>query len=225
MITRKAKAHAGKRNTVTKANKARNNSNDTKGPKRKSVDPKYTKTKGEKKQKSTKTKGVKNPKCPNTKGVKNPKCSNTKGVTNNLCVPLTVGDEDNDEHDMDPKSQKMKGKNNPCGPVTVGHVDNDEHPIIISNQLLGTFDLNKFDVDVLTISKECDYVHAIDQVSKLHVLKPQHVKRSYNEKKELGLFHLFLTNTFITQNIRQWTNSKLKGKAIKNLERRSVWQW
>ena len=63
-------------------------------------------------------------------------------------------------------------------------------------------------------------MRAIDQVSKLHVLKPQNVKRSYNEKKELGLFHLFLTNTFITQNIRQWTNSKLKGKYIKKLRKK-----
>ena len=107
----KKNSRSGKKKTVTKAKKEKNNSNAPTAPKRKRVDPTSTKT---------------------------------KGVMNNLCVPLTVGDEDNDEHDMDPKSQKTKGNNNPCGPVTVGDVDNDEHPIIIENQFLGTFDLNKF---------------------------------------------------------------------------------
>ena len=46
--------------------------------------------------------------------------------------------------------------------------------------------------DVATIANQCAYVQKLLEVSKLHVLQPGSVISAYKDRKECGLFHLFM---------------------------------
>lgn len=94
-----------------------------------------------------------------------------------------------------------------------GIPEDPEEPIIIGYQVVGTYNYQNLDID-RSPDLQCPYVKMIDNVSSLHLLKPDSVKASYFKKKEVGLFHLFLSKTFITEALWKLTNKRLESRLI-----------
>ena len=56
-----------------------------------------------------------------------------------------------------------------------------------------------------SIASQNEYIQELLQRTKLEILQKDKVMRAYASKKELGLFHLFLTKAFF-ESLRKWTN-------------------
>ena len=85
--------------------------------------------------------------------------------------------------------------------------------MLVGSQIVGTFDKSFYHFDN-TKSKENQYVKMIDSISKLHLLTPDTVKKAYSEKKEVGLFHLFMKRCFIVDTICTWTNDNTLKQGV-----------
>ena len=88
----------------------------------------------------------------------------------------------------------------------------DRKSIDFNRQIIMEDDFETIDVeqqDVATIANQCAYVKKLLEVSKLHVLQPGSVISAYKDRKECGLFHLFMKKNFLKTTLRSWTNSHL----------------
>ena len=74
--------------------------------------------------------------------------------------------------------------------------------------------------DVATITNQCAYVQKLFDVSKLHVLQPGNVISAYKDRKECGLFHLFIKKSFLGTALRFWTNNRLIADGKKEVSER-----
>ena len=64
---------------------------------------------------------------------------------------------------------------------------------------------------ILTGNKHVDYIQS---VTGLYIVETGNVWKTF-EKEYIGLFHLFMTQTYIFECVRAWTNIKIKSKGKK----------
>ena len=81
---------------------------------------------------------------------------------------------------------------------------------VFANEIVGDFETSIVSKLTLnTIGRDNKYVRSIVTSTDFHVLKPKVVIDVFNVHGCLGLFHLFITKSFIKNCILYWTNDKL----------------
>ena len=78
---------------------------------------------------------------------------------------------------------------------------------------IGTININT----ATPVVEEPEYLKRVREEFTLHILQPARFRRAYRERGNLGLFLLFLSQSWLDC-VRQWTNKNLKEKGLKEVD-------